>query len=310
MLRYDAILLFAFAWMASFGQTPVPYHDPRSAPLQYPGPGREDPEPTNLTDVRIGYFGPDDLTHPEGGQIRMGANLALEQANRAGGYKGLPFRLVTAWADNPWKGGVSSLARITYADHVWAILGGIDGATTHLAEQVIAKALVTLVNPAATDRSIHTAGVPWVFSCVPGDDEQARVLSQELKRRGGEFAVLSATDHDARALAAQLNLALARDHLAPSMHAEFESRTPDTARLADSARASAAPTIVVVADARDSLALIAALRSSGFTGTILASASVARLPGEKAPAGVLYPEIGSIPDSFSRGVCYPLRASA
>jgi hypothetical protein len=44
-----------------------------------------------------------------------------------------------------------------YEDKVWAIIGGIDGATTHLAEQVAAKAQLTLVNPVATDRSILCA---------------------------------------------------------------------------------------------------------------------------------------------------------
>jgi len=47
---------------------------------------------------------------------------------------------------------VAKVARVVYSDKVWAIIGGIDGATTHLAEKVVAKAQLTLVNPSATDR--------------------------------------------------------------------------------------------------------------------------------------------------------------
>ena len=277
---------------------PKPYHDPRNAPLTYNGPGRDDPEPTDVTEVRIGYFGPAEGAHPEGGQQWQGASLALEEANAQGGYRGLPFRLAPAWAPNPWAGGVASLARVTYDRKVLAILGGIDGATTHLAEQVVAKAQLTLLNPAATDRSIHAAGVPWMFSCVPGDDLLAGAISRELRRQAGRFAILAAIDHDSRAFEAELEKALARDRLVPLRKDDWAGGPEGPTRIVRDVVGAAPDAIVAVAPARETAALVRVIRQAGFTGTILSGPWIARDLEDPTLAGVLYPALAELPAAF------------
>ena len=270
----------------------------RKTPLSYNGPGRNDPDPKDVQEVRLGYFGPPDPMDEVGGQMWQGASLAIEEANRQGGYRGLPFRLVPAWDRSPWTGGVAKLARVVYGDNVWAIIGGIDGATTHLAEQVVAKAQLTLINPAATDRSIHTAGVPWMFSCAPGDHLLAAAVSQELREHGRSFALVSAIDHDSRAFVAQLKLAFARDRLSPVLHLEWPGGTEDPARIARELDAAAPEAIAVVAAARETAALIKAIREAGFAGVLLSGPSIARADPDPRLDGVLYPAVGDIPSAF------------
>ena len=293
----SALLALAVAGLAQ-DAAPKPYRDVRKTPLSYNGPGRDDPEPTDVQEVRIGYFGPPDASDANGGQIWQGANLAIEEANRQGGYRGLPFRLVPAWDQNPWTGGVAKLARVVYSDKVWAIIGGIDGATTHLAEQVVAKAQLTLVNPAATDRSIHTANVPWMFSCAPGDHLLAAPISHELRERGMRFALVSAIDHDSRAFVTQLKLAFVHDRLSPVLHLEWPGGTEDRARIARELEAAAPDAIVVVAAARESAALIKAIRGAGFAGILMSGPSIARADPDPSLNGVLYPALGDIPSAF------------
>ncbi|MCY2986383.1 MAG: hypothetical protein NTY19_00700, partial [Planctomycetota bacterium] len=43
-----------------------PFRDLRRHAAAYAGPGRELPEPTDIKEVLIGYFGPDDRAHLEG----------------------------------------------------------------------------------------------------------------------------------------------------------------------------------------------------------------------------------------------------
>lgn len=62
------------------------------------------------------------------------------------------------------------------------MLGGIDGATTHLAEQVVAKAHLPLIDPASTDQTVNQANIPWMFSLAPGDPDIAKFLAARLKR--------------------------------------------------------------------------------------------------------------------------------
>lgn len=178
------------------------YVDKRKSTLQYEGPGREDPEPTDFSDIPIGFFGPNDPAHPQGGAVYMGAALALEDANARGGYKRKPFRLVARWSDDPWRGGASAVAKLVFTDRVWAVLGGIDGATTHLAEQVVAKVHLPLIDPVSTDQTVNQANVPWIFSLAPGDPDIAKFLAARLKH--DSFVLFAGTDHDSRNLATEL----------------------------------------------------------------------------------------------------------
>ena len=90
------------------------FFDARKHQTNYAGPGREKSPPTDIRQISIGYFGPSTASHPEGGDMWRAASLAIEEANRSGGYKGLPFRLVAGWSDNPWGTGVSKVVRMAY----------------------------------------------------------------------------------------------------------------------------------------------------------------------------------------------------
>ena len=224
------------------------YVDKRQTPLEYEGPGREDPEPTEFTEIPIGFFGPDDPAHPQGGAIYMGAALAFEDANARGGYKNKPFRLVARWSDDPWRGGASAVAKLVFIDRVWAVLGGIDGATTHLAEQVIVKARLPLVDPASTDQTVNQVNVPWMFSLAPGDPEIARFLAARLGH--SPFVLFATTDHDSRNLATEL--------LKTGVHPAFRHDiAPGTASVPDAPPEAAFA--VILAPPRETQLILAAL---------------------------------------------------
>lgn len=236
------------------------------------------PSPAGLADVRIGYFGPADPHHPEGGDLWLAAVLAVEEANRCGGYEGRPFRLVPAWSTNRWGSGVARLARMTYDEQVWALLGSIDGAGTHLAEQVVAKARLTLVNPASSDRSVNLANVPWVFSCLPSGDAQAEVLARALRARarGQPFAIVSATEHDCRVAAAALKRSLFRLAMTPAHHLQFLPGKADGADLVDRIADARSPAVVILAGPTDSGRLVAALARRGARVSLFGWSSMAR----------------------------------
>ncbi len=69
---------------------------------------------------------------------------------------------------------------MVYEHGAWALVGAIDGAATHLAEQVALKARITLVSSGSTDKTVSLARVPWMFSCLPSDEAQAPVLAEAL----------------------------------------------------------------------------------------------------------------------------------
>ena len=228
------------------------------------------PSSADIAEVLIGYFGPASPSHAQAGDMWCAAALAVEQANAAGGYQGAPFRLVPGWSENPWGTGVSDVARMAYVHQVWAIIGGIDGPSTHLAEQVVAKARLALVNPAATDKSVNQASVPWMFSCVPQDHVQAAVLAPAIAAHVQDrpFVMVSTVDHDSHLFVVELLKALKDRGLAPAYHFELEAKQPSFPSMLEKLLGIDPHAVILIADARNSARMLGELRASGYQGTV------------------------------------------
>lgn len=255
-----------------------PYHDFRQQPLEYVGPAAEGADPANLKEIAIGWFGPSDPDHPLHGDLWSAAVLAVEETNAAGGLHGLPVRLVPRWSDNPWGTGVGQVARMVHEDQVLAILGGVDGPGTHLAEQVVAKARLSLVSPVSTDESVNLAGVPWMFSVAPGDHLWAPLIARGLLEAMGEgtFVLLATTDHDSRLAAREVVDAMAALERGPALRIDLQPGATDVTSSVDRFGEGFPSAALVIASAPDSATLIRALRQRGFDGPIFGGPQLGR----------------------------------
>jgi branched-chain amino acid transport system substrate-binding protein len=301
-ILHTSFILFALSSMIWTGDTYSKkrpsrevFSDLRSHRTDYAGPGRQKSPPADVKEVLIGYFGPSTPSDPRGGDMWNAACLAVEQANRAGGYNGLPFRLVAGWSDNPWGSGVTEVTRMAYVHKVWAIIGGIDGPSTHLAEQVVAKARLTLLSPASTDKTVNLANVPWMFSCLPGDHLQTPILAQAIASHVGKkpFLLVSAVDHDSHLFAVELIKSLARHQLTPFYHFEFNPKERDFTELAERIVRAGANTLVLIAGGKPGARLLRAVRKKDFTGLIFGGPCMGRgsflEQAGKAAEGVIFP---------------------
>jgi branched-chain amino acid transport system substrate-binding protein len=286
-------------WSASpsSGQDrPTPILDLRTREVEYLGPGRELAPPADLREVHLGWFGPPDEADPEWGDAWRGALLAVEEANAGGGYRGLPFRLVAAWSESPWGSGVADLAKLIFGGGVWAVVGGVDGTTTHLAEQIVVKGRLPLVSPGGTDPSVNFTAVPWMFTLLPTDDRLAPILADAVLggAGGGAWAVVTTPDRDTRVawravravLAARRLSAPAQDLVVPAAGSDYEQAAADVVR-------SGARAVLVLAGAGGAARIVRALRVAGLEGTVVGGAPVGRrvFAAEAGPAaeGVLFP---------------------
>lgn len=176
-----------------------------------------------------------------------------------------------SWSEDPWRAGASAVVRMAYVDKVWAVIAGIDGVTAHLAEQVAAKALLTLVDPGSTDKTVNMANVPWAFSMLPADPAHAEALGTALGKQ--PFLLLSATDHDSRALAGELLQWLRRNRLTPLAHVEFEPGAQGAQALASQRPARR---VVVIAGPEDSARVVRELRRANPETAIYGGPAMAR----------------------------------
>jgi branched-chain amino acid transport system substrate-binding protein len=254
------------------------FFNARAHQTNYAGPGREKGPATDVKEVLIGYFGPSSPSDPRGGDMWNAACLAIEQANLAGGYHGLPFRLVAGWSENPWGTGVTEVARMAYVDKVWAVIGGIDGPSTHLAEQVVTKARLTLLNPASTDKTVNLANVPWMFSCLPADHLLAPVLAQAIASDVGKksFILVSAVDHDSHLSTVELTRSFIQYKLSPAYQFEFKPGRNNYDGLVEEIMHAGPQALVLIAADTQSAQIISAVRQKGFKGLIFGGPCMGR----------------------------------
>ncbi len=168
-------------------------------PNIYTGAARDLPEPKNLTEVRIGFFGPIEHSPEQIFGLRMlhGAELAVDEANARGGYGGKPFKLMlhndydnwqakAMYGDDRstdptiWGSASNEVVKMVYDDQDWAIFGSISSDSTHIALRVALKAEIPIVNSASTDPTIPETYIPWYFTDLQDDRVQCLTLARHI----------------------------------------------------------------------------------------------------------------------------------
>ncbi len=129
---------------------------------------------------------------------KNGAGLAIIKANARGGCRGIPFKLEVRSMEGPWGTGSKQTVNLIFKKEVWAILGSHDGRNAHLAEQVTAKARIVFLSAWTADPTLSQAFVPWYFSCVPNNLQQADILIDEIynERRYARVMTISDNSYD------------------------------------------------------------------------------------------------------------------
>lgn len=123
------------------------------------------------------------------------AELAIQKANETGGYNGTPFELTELSMEGPWGTGSKQAVNLIFDKEVVAILGSNDGRNAHLVEQVSAKTRVVFISVWSGDPTLAQAYVPWYFSCVPNNLQQADVLIKEICIRENLKKIAAVSDN-------------------------------------------------------------------------------------------------------------------
>lgn len=169
------------------------YLDPKT--LEYNGAARSVPggDLSGLPEVNIGFLGPldkDNYDSVYGLAMLHGAQMAIEEANAQGGDQGKLFAL-KVHDDLPlWGASAMEVVKMRYDENVWAMLGSVDGASTHIALRATLKVEVPIVDTATTDRTVTETRIPWLLHNFPDDRQQGYALADyifnqlKLKRIG------------------------------------------------------------------------------------------------------------------------------
>ncbi len=144
--------------------------------------------------IKIGLLIQDSLFR----DAQKGAEIAIQKANEGSAAMGYTFELLTRSMAGSWGTGSKKAVDLIFEEDVWTILGSHDGRNAHLVEQVTAKSQIVFLSAWASDPTLSQAFVPWYFSCVPNDLQQADLLVQEIysKRKISKVAIVSDNGYD------------------------------------------------------------------------------------------------------------------
>jgi len=184
-----------------FSKFTKPYYEYYQDLIEYNGAARDIPDPDlkTLDEIRIGFLAPL-YDHPEqvfGNRMLNGAQMAIDEANAAGGYGGKPFRLITHndydnWQNSAlakagvardsaiWGAASSDAVRMIYDDKVWAMFGSISSESTHIALRLTLKAETPLVSSASSDPTVPETIIPWFHTVLQDDRVQGYTLARHI----------------------------------------------------------------------------------------------------------------------------------
>jgi ABC-type branched-subunit amino acid transport system substrate-binding protein len=271
--------------MRPYSKFAVPYDTNYTRPNIYVGAARDIPEPKDLTEVRIGFFGPIENNSESVLGLRMlhGAQLALDEANAGGGYGGKPFKLMLHNDYNNWQakavygdvrptdpaiwGSASDeTVKMAYDEKVWAIFGSISSESTHIALRVALRAELPVVSSANTDPTVPETTIPWYFGTMQDDREQYQTLARRMYTELGlkRVAVLRSSSRYGRFGLGKFLDASRRLSHPVVMEQVFQPGDADYTKQLRVIRSSRTDGILLVGDELEAATILKQMRAAGM----------------------------------------------
>ena len=263
----------------------APYDNNYTHPNIYLGAARDIPEPKNLKEIRIGFFGQIEHNSESVLGLRMlhGAQMAVDEANAAGGYGGKPFKLMLHNDYNNWQakavygdvrptesaiwGSASDEAvKMAYDEQVWAIFGSISSESTHIALRVALRAELPVVSSANTDPTVPETTIPWYFGTMQDDREQYLTLARRMYTQLGlkRVAVLRSSSRYGRFGLGKFLDASRRLGHPVVMEQIFQPGDTDYSRQLRVIRSSRADAVLLVGDELEAATILKQMRAAGM----------------------------------------------
>jgi ABC-type branched-subunit amino acid transport system substrate-binding protein len=207
-----------------------------------------------------------------GEMMLKGAQLAIEQANAEGGYRGIPFELKFRPDLGLWGASSNELVGFKYEDSVWAVFGSIDGANTHIALRVVLKLEMPMMTT-STDPTVTETNIPWLMRCMADDRQQGYALAAHIFGECGIKKVVAFRVSDRYGRLGVMEFRGASTRLGFPLRAELQWTRGDRDFTEELDRiANYKPEAIVIwGPAADAAVIVRAIRERGMTVRVFGS---------------------------------------
>ena len=222
--------------------------------------------------IKIGLL----ISNDESVAARNGAEMAIIKANEKEGPDGRHFQLVVRSMEGPWGTGSKEAVNLVFNEKVWAIIGSHDGRNAHLVEQVIAKTHIVFLSAWATDPTLYQAFVPWFFSVVPNDLQQADALIEEIvhKQKRNKIVTISDKSYDSDLALKSFLETIKKTSKVEPMQLTYDSSDKNFGDLLDKVNKNDTDCIVLFGQPPASLNFIQQLRQKGMDQPVFGNLSL------------------------------------
>ncbi len=243
-------------------------------PMQFYGAGREKPEPLDLKEVRIGFLGPleGSILVVPGKQMMQGAQMAIDEANNKGGYKGIPYKMMVHNDAGLWGAAANEIVKMD-DEGVWAWLGSIDDIVSHVAIRATLKLEIPNVNTGDPDPTFTETNIPWVIRVIPDDRQSSYALVNQVFKLDGHsrVAVIRANNRYGRVGTLHFNRSATRIGFPIIIEERFNDGETAFTKQLERIRNAKPDAIQIWGNAKESALIVKELRAMGMNQPVYAS---------------------------------------
>ena len=243
-------------------------------PIKFYGAGRELPPPRGLKEVRIGFLGPLEGSNISslGKQMLQGSILAIEEANKKGGYNGIPFKLMIHNDVGLWGAAANEVVKMD-DEKVWVWLGSIDDIVSHVAIRATLKLEIPMVNTGDPDPTFTETNIPWVVRIIPDDRQSGYALVDYIFKKTGHsrVAVIRANNRYGRVGILHFNRSSTRIGFPLIIEERFNDGETDFKSQLERIKKTNSDAIVIWGNAKESALILRQIRELGMTQPVFGS---------------------------------------
>jgi branched-chain amino acid transport system substrate-binding protein len=243
-------------------------------PIKFYGAGREKLPPVGLKEVRIGFLGPleGSVIVSLGRQMLQGSMLAIEEANKKGGYRGIPFKLMIHNDVGLWGAAANEVVKMD-DEGVWAWLGSIDDIVSHVAIRATLKLEIPNVNTGDPDPTFTETNIPWVIRTIPDDRQASYCMVNQIFKKDGHkrAAMIRANNRYGRVGTLHFNRTATRIGFPVVIEERFNDGETDFTNQLEHIKKTSPDAIAIWGNAKESALILKQIRAMGMKQPVYCS---------------------------------------
>jgi branched-chain amino acid transport system substrate-binding protein len=249
--------------------------------LDYAGAARGEPDGdvAALKTINIGFLGPLDADNEDsayGIAMLHGAQLAIDEVNGSGGYRGKPFALTIHNDLALWGASSMAIVDMRFKDQAWAMLGSVDSASTHVELRATLKLELPIMDTATNDPTVTQTLVPWLLHNFPDDRQQGYALADYifLQRHLKRIGILQVNNRYGRVGKEIFSATARRIGHSPVVEVWFAPDTTDFSSQLQTIDASGVDGLIIWGNAAEAGNILKQMRARGMQQPVFGSSRI------------------------------------